>query len=140
MKSRVSRVLAVGIALAAAAAVYAQTETLTADVPFQFYVGSRLMPQGSYRVEQNADGHVAWVRATGQKAVQPVTAFAVIGNKTTEPARLVFHRYGDEYFLTQIWSGSSSLGMQLGVSAREKELAQDGVPGAVAIIRVVLVR
>jgi len=141
MKSRVNRILSVGIVLAAAMAAHAQTPRLTADVPFPFYVGTHLMPQGSYKVDETADGHVAWIRSMGQRdALQAITTFNVEGKKLTEPARLVFHRYGDEYFLAQIWTGMSSTGLALRTTTKEKELAQAGVPGAVAIIRVALYR
>ena len=138
MKSRMNRVLSVGVALAAAVlAVHAQVQqrTLTADVPFQFYVGSHLMPQGAYRVDETANGGIAWLKAMGKGSSQAVTTFSVAGSKETGTARLVFHRYGDNYFLAEIW-GASPIGQGLGVSPREKELAQAGVPRTVAVIHV----
>jgi hypothetical protein len=35
---------------------------------------------------------------------------------------LVFHRYGNQYFLSQIWDGRSNAGIELPESKREKEL------------------
>jgi hypothetical protein len=40
MKSQVTSLLSIGIALVAVAAVQAQERTVTASVPFSFYMGS----------------------------------------------------------------------------------------------------
>ena len=138
MKSRVNRILCVATALAVAVALHAQTLRTTANVPFPFYAGGQLMPQGTYYVNESGDGHIAWVRAADQNASQALTTFAVAGKKTIEPARLVFHKYGNEYFLSQIWNGESNTGLALGVSRREKELARAGVPVTLAEIHLAI--
>jgi len=58
------------------------------------------------------------------------TTNLVISNscEMTKPVgqtKLVFHRYGDRYFLNQIWVEGMSAGHQLPVNAREKEVAKD---------------
>jgi hypothetical protein len=40
---------------------------------------------------------------------------------TSTSPKLVFHRYGDEYILREVWMGSS--GYQLPQTSRERELA-----------------
>jgi hypothetical protein len=139
MKNRVARMLSIGFALAAAAAVQAQNNGVTADVPFNFYVGSHLMPQGAYRVGGVSNSGMAWLNATEKDAIQGFTTSTVIGKKTVEPARLVFHRYGEEYFLSEIWTGSGSIGKALNVSAREKELSGAASP-TLSVVRVALHR
>ena len=37
-------------------------------------------------------------------------------------AKLVFHKYGDQYFLAEIWDGQSRIGIAFPESKREKEL------------------
>jgi hypothetical protein len=37
-------------------------------------------------------------------------------------AKVVFHKYGDQYFLSQIWDGQSDIGIAFPESKREKEL------------------
>jgi hypothetical protein len=136
MKSRVTRILSIGIALAAAAAVHAQDKTVTANVPFSFYMGSNAMPQGAYRVGELSHGAVVTMRS--KDAAKSVTAQSVIGKKRMEPARLVFHRYGDAYFLAEIWTGDTSTGCALAASPREKELTQNGAAPTLAEIRLAL--
>ena len=133
MKSRVTSLLSIGIALVAVAAVQAQDKTVTANVPFNFYMGSSAMPQGSYKVDEFAHGAVVSMHA--KDTVKSVTTHQVVGKNQAEPARLVFHRYGQSYFLAEIWSGDTSVGQALAVSQREKELAQNESAPMVAVIR-----
>jgi hypothetical protein len=133
MKNVVGRLLVIGIALAGASAVYAQSKTVTADVPFSFYMGSKVMPQGAYRVSEMSGGGVIVLRT--KAASSAITAFDVSGKSLDEPARLVFRRYGETYFLSQIWIGGTSTGRAVPRSAREKELAENGPAPTLAVIR-----
>jgi hypothetical protein len=138
MNSLVNRVLTVGFALAAVVSVHAQDKTLTATVPFSFYVGASAMPQGAYRVEEMKNRSVAYIKCTDTDAAKAITAMSVAGKAVEEPARLVFHRYGDVYFLSQIWSGDGSMGMAITRSKRESELARNGMAPVLAEIRLVV--
>ncbi len=138
MKNRVAQLLSVGIALAAVAAVHAQDKTMMANVPFHFYVGSSLMPQGAYRVGEISSGTVVRISSTQTNASSAVTSLKVMGKELNEPARLVFHRYGEDYFLAQIWTGGMPVGRALTCSPREKELAQSGAAPTLAVIRIAL--
>jgi hypothetical protein len=140
MKSRVTSILSIGIALVAVAAVQAQDKTVTANVPFSFYMDSSLMPQGPYRVSTLSNGMAVWIMSMKSDATKAVTALRVIGKTRDEPARLVFHRYGEEYFLAEIWTGDSPSGGGLPRSPREKELAQSGAAPPLAMIQVSLHR
>jgi hypothetical protein len=42
-----------------------------------------------------------------------------------EIGKLVFHRYGDRYFLSQVWGTDQSTGSQLQKTAQERELARN---------------
>jgi hypothetical protein len=140
MKNRVAGIVSIGIALAAAVAVHAQDRTITANVPFRFYMGSALMPQGAYRVNEMAAGAVVRMSSMQTDATKGVAAHNVDGNRKAEPARLVFHRYGDTYFLAEIWTGDISVGRALARSAREKELAHSGAGRQLAMVQVYLNR
>ena len=140
MKNRVAQILSLGMALAALPAMHAQNMAVKADVPFDFYVGSTLMPHGAYLVNETPNNVVAWIMATEQEATKAVTTISILGTKREEPARLVFHRYGEDYFLEEIWKGDSSAGRYLPRSAREKEMARGGAGHALAVIQVALHR
>jgi hypothetical protein len=134
MKSRVTRILSIGMALVAVAAVQAQDKSVKANVPFAFYMGSTAMPQGAYAVKELAHGAVVVMKSAG--ASKSVTTHEVAGKKLMEPARLVFHRYGGDYFLAEIWTGDT-IGQALAASPREKEMAQRAMP-TLAVIRLAL--
>jgi hypothetical protein len=46
------------------------------------------------------------------------------GNDTPTKARLVFNKYGDTYFLSQVWSSGYAQGSALYQSKTERELAR----------------
>ena len=50
----------------------------------------------------------------------------------------VFRRYGETYFLAEVWAADGSVGHALGRSAREKELAQNGSAPTLAVIKLAL--
>ena len=118
MKTLMAKMLSVGIVMAAAIALHAQTKILTVDVPFQFYLGRTAMPAGAYTVSESATGAIVTLK-TANSIASLVTVNTVAKNGEINP-RLVFHRSGDSYFLSQIW-GASSVGHSLSQSAREKE-------------------
>ncbi len=134
----VSRILTAGIALAAVVAVHAQDKAVTATVPFNFYVGSTAMPQGDYRLVNVSNGAVLSISSTRNEVSKAITTIHVVGKALNEPPRLVFVRYGDVYFLHQVWTGNSSVGQALNRSQREKELARDNGSPTVAVIRLAL--
>ena len=140
MNNRVARLLSVGMALAAVVAVHAQDKAVTANVPFNFYMSSTWMPQGAYRVDKVSHGAVVRISSTGSGATKAVTTFPMVGKKQSEPARLVFHRYGDDYFLAEVWTGDESTGQAIARSPREKELAKGGSGTQLAVVQVYLNR
>ena len=135
MKRLVSRILIAGFALSGLVAAEAQTRIVTATVPFSFYMGSAAMPGGAYQVDSLATGKVIALRTRGSAKI--VTAYQVTG-KADEAPRLVFHRYGDTYFLSEIWNGNGDNGFQLARSHQEQELASNGAAPVVAVIRLAI--
>jgi hypothetical protein len=109
--------------LAATQGVRAQ-EAIKVDIPFAFSAGDAALPPGEYRVEKMAsNGAVLLIRCAEPTAsALVVTMPAGGGNQRTE-SKLIFHRYGNTYFLSQVWSAGSSSGRQLRKTAREKEAA-----------------
>jgi hypothetical protein len=102
------------------AGLRAQNVELRADVPFDFYAGNTLIPAGEYVVD--ARGPVVWLRGPGGT---PVFASNTNRTESLQPRqeRLVFNRYGNEYFLSAIWTAFTD-GRQLIPTARQKELAK----------------
>ncbi len=135
MKNLVNAMLTVGIALTAVVTANAQSKAIKADVPFNFYVGPTVMPQGAYRVDDLNNGAVVSIRSLDNDVAKAITAMNVIGKSNEEAPRMVFYRYGNTYFLRQVWTGGSPNGQAIGSSKREKELARTSPAPTLAVIR-----
>jgi hypothetical protein len=97
-----------------------------ANVPFAFKVGTTQMPAGTYAIRNDADTNVVMVRnvQTG-KSVLAMGRREAPSKKTD---KLIFHRYGSQYFLTAILGSQGSQGMALPTTKQEKELQVAYVP------------
>jgi len=118
--------LAAALALLVTTGASAQTINLKANVPFSFVVDRTTLPAGEYSVESiaNSEG-VLTIRGVDTKTARLIMSHACESVNTASHAKLVFHRYGDQYFLSQVWVGGNNRGHELLPSAREKEVAKD---------------
>jgi hypothetical protein len=82
--------------------VHAQTtdHTMSVNVPFGFELGNRHFASGVYTIKTPLQ-HV--VEIQGKTNVGMVLAINNQSNKPTKTTKIVFDRYGDHYFLRQIW-------------------------------------
>ena len=126
MRNRLFAVLAVvvvGVALAAPLA--AQSLVLKATIPFEFNFSGKVMPAGEYLIQ--ADGGSAALRLKNYESrVAAISlAFHPSGERRTagEPT-LTFNRYGDQYFLSNVWAGSTASGLEVPMTRAERELAK----------------
>jgi hypothetical protein len=106
------------------APVYAQA--LKFEVPFDFVAAQgSMMPAGEYRVTPNqpTQGLVRLASSTGASAAICL-AHAIQSSRPTDTAKLVFNRYGNQYFLSQVWSQGTDRGHVLPPSKAEREIAK----------------
>jgi hypothetical protein len=101
-----------------------------AEIPFDFVVGQKTLPAGEYVISPGNDTNKSILLI--QKADSRASAFvSTIGTdikrKQAGPY-LVFNRYGDKNFLSQVWTEFNQVGKQAVKSAQEKELIQAGGP------------
>ena len=102
-------------------AVQAQSH-LIANVPFDFHVGKKAMAAGSYEVLSISE-QVDLVNNMDTGVAAFVVKAIHVQGMYDEGAKLVFNKYGNQYFLSQIWDGRSNVGIELPKSKRETELA-----------------
>ena len=95
-----------------------------ASVPFDFSLDQKSMPAGAYEIS-SASGNVLIVRNLDTRqarlVIEPMKVQASRASDAPH-AKLVFHKYGDQYFLAQIWDGQSNTGIAFPASKHEKEL------------------
>ena len=110
--------------------VRAQSErSKVMKISFDFIVGQKTLPAGEYTVEPNRrDSDNVWLIQSRDGHVSALfTTTSVRANETQETAKLVFHKYGDRYFLSQIWETGDNDGRELRIPRRERELAKNAV-------------
>jgi hypothetical protein len=96
------------------------------DVPFDFVVGDKALPAATYDITEVA-GNAMLIRdfADGNGTV---VLFQPADGKQQLHGKLVFHKYGERYFLYQAWNADGQ-GIQVRQSKLEKEqaLASNGL-------------
>jgi hypothetical protein len=127
VKSFSMLILVVGLALGTAVvSANAQSSTrVVADVPFEFIVADRTLPAGNYDIRAMFDnGHGLLIRSRDAKASAIRMTTPLIGNGKEVKAKLVFHRYGQTYFLAEVWNGDPD-GRQLRKCSKERALQKE---------------
>ena len=123
------------VALLAAASMYAQgSQNLTVQVPFGFHVGASMLPAGEYIVSTDAGPGVVKVRSADAKSSVMILSMTTQTSTTPNEGKLVFNKYGDEYFLSQIWKAGNNTGNELRKSRREAEVAAIARRGTESIL------
>lgn len=102
-------------------------QNLRADVPFDFVVGDKTMTAGEFSVRsitQQSDAGIA-VRSADSSQSAIRLSESVQAAKAPQQSMLVFHRYGDKYYLAQIWTAGKSEGRELLKSKSERALERE---------------
>lgn len=105
----------------------AQTLRMKANVPFEFIVNGSTLPAGEYIIQSfgAVDGKTLLVGNADLHQSAIVNAIGVESSKPAGKNKLVFHRYGNRYFLVEVWTAGNDYGRQLPKSHREAEMAKD---------------
>lgn len=134
-----TKILALATALLlsslAAGLSYAEPPVLLTNIPFQFNVGNQTLPPGDYRVETQLTGsaRMQLLRQVDSNRVVILSTLPLESRVESPDPMLVFHRYGQTYFLAQIWGGGQ-IGRALPESNREKEMARWDWSSAISLL------
>jgi hypothetical protein len=122
------------VLLLAASVLFAQSKPgdLVADVPFAFVVAGRTMPPGHY-VVNNRNDDLSIHDAHNQGVFVP--AHSAQRGAHENSSKIVFHRYGDTYFLSEVWVGGNSIGKELFPSRAERKMVESGKEREIAEVR-----
>jgi hypothetical protein len=126
VKNKVTTIVAaVGLFLTLAVSISAQTPTgAEVNIPFDFSAGKANLKAGTYFITRST-GNALQIRSVDGKKTVLVNAPLTIGSRDFKAGeRLVFNRYGGEYFLTQVWL-TSEYGRQLYPSKAETAAARE---------------
>jgi hypothetical protein len=110
-----------------AGSAIAQTIHVRANIPFNFTVGSKTFPAGTYDVGTIglSDTKMLQLQARDGSSSMMIASNTAENLKPADETKLVFNQYRDRYFLSQIWAVGETRGHQLPKSSREKEVAAE---------------
>jgi hypothetical protein len=94
-----------------------------ATIPFNFRVGSALLPAGSYEID-SSQTRVIWFHSEDGHSNAAVLAVSTSG-ETKAAEKLVFNRYGDRYFLSETRNASGESEMTFARSKLEKSIRSE---------------
>jgi hypothetical protein len=145
MKNAVARrvtklgLLAAMTVIAASVSASAQSlqYRLTANIPFDFSVAGTKLQAGKYWINRSQQGSGDMVvqisSPDGHSNVTRLTIPVSVFNPVTK-STLVFHRYGDQYFLSEVWPAGAATGREFPKTRAERELARQAQDSGVAAV------
>jgi hypothetical protein len=105
-----------------AGSLQAQSYEVRAKIPFDFSVGSKQLPSGSYELfSEGRDQNLLEIRNRDQK-VSILTLTEETGNSPAYVSELIFNKYGDRYFLSEIRCTSIGMDLEVPPSKQEKQV------------------
>jgi hypothetical protein len=105
--------------------VQAQTGyQMEVNIPFDFTAGRTSLTAGIYSVKLISENMLLVRSSDGTKNVL-LLARQAEHVRTRKPARVIFNRYGDRYFLSETFFSEADLGCQVNPSRAERDLAAE---------------
>lgn len=108
------------------ASLLAGDATLWADIPFDFVISQTALPAGQYTIAIS-NGMLVMSTVDGKHTAVTLTspiATSGFGREEKHKGHLRFRQYGNESFLSGVWTGNGPEGYTVPESARQKELAR----------------
>ena len=121
MKRIAAIALFVAATLLTTGSAVAQDHRVIATVPFNFTVNDSSLPAGTYTIGSNSDNPNMLSIREWAKSVHIVTMGLTNPRDSEKVGKLVFHRYGNQYFLSEIRCGLASMNVQFPASKLEKK-------------------
>ena len=107
---------------------------MTVSVPFGFIAGDKSLPAGDYSVQVNPERGSVVLHQEGQSPLILLTNRRESIN-TSPRGKLVFKRYGANFFLSEVWNQDNATGQALTPSAAEKEMAHKKQPEQILVVQ-----
>lgn len=121
-------VLVVSLALmtAVVSANAQSANRVVSSIPFDFVVGDKTLPAGEYSLRGvTRSGEAILISGKDAKGSIILLTNVIEPNRQNSRARLVFHRYGQHYFLAEVWGGDGQNGRQFSRSRKERAMQRE---------------
>lgn len=93
-----------------------------ANIPFEFAVGGVTLPAGTYQFETHNPGRALGIWSAQERTWTLVLANPAYPRKPADSAaKVVFNRYGDRYFLSEVWGVGATVGKRILKTRQERE-------------------
>lgn len=99
----------------------AQDHAVQATVPFDFTVGSQPLPAGTYRIT-SVSSNIILIRNRDNPAIAMQSLTTNDGEEWKGNGKLVFHRYGRQYFLHEVECPAAAMSVDVPTSKLEKRV------------------
>ena len=114
------------MAMTAATAFAQERPTLKVNIPFDFSIANRTLPAGEYTVtERNAVGQTIIIRNNTAKTAACAIGRSLPAKSEANKPMLVFHRYGNQYFLAQVVHAGWLDGQELVQTRTERQAMKE---------------
>ena len=128
------RIVLCSALFAAASSAVGQTKAgdVVVDVPFVFSVAGHTLPAGHYIVAAEGTDLIRIFNPQTRGLFLP-THSGMRGK--SDGSKLVFHRYGETYFLSSVWITGNTFGKELFRSSAEREFEARRAEMELAVVR-----
>ncbi|HXF41209.1 MAG TPA: hypothetical protein VN687_15950 [Blastocatellia bacterium] len=121
-------VVALTITSMVAPAAADSSSSIRVNVPFDFTADHSILPAGKYTIQSAGVNFNRVIRLTSDDGKETVfllthTAQSI---QSRDETVVIFHRYGDQYFLFQVWAIGDTIGSEIPKSSLERE-AERGI-------------
>jgi hypothetical protein len=94
-------------------------------IPFDFKAAGQEWVAGNYEVTARVATPTVRIRNLDSQSAATVVTRAAQSGKSSDKSLLVFHKYGDTYFLNRLWLSNTYAGRELPSSLVDRELIRN---------------
>jgi hypothetical protein len=110
--------------------VQAQSLTMSVTIPFDFAVADKTFPAGEYHLQRSTDGErvITQIRSKDNALSMYLPQSHPVQDIMIQPeskSKLVFNKYGDQFFLSQVWMLGRRIGEEFPKTTRERVLQRE---------------
>lgn len=121
MKRAFATALLTAVSLMAPVGAFSESRQ-QATIPFNFTVGQRVLPAGTYVIAHVGSGVITVRGWKGKELVSVMTPVTAADQIRKNSNQLIFHKYGDQYFLSEIRGELGESSGKLRTSALEQRV------------------
>lgn len=118
------------------------THLISVTIPFEFEISGKTLSAGDYYLRRNMHGPTVVFRLYTKDSTQSFyvpSTHTVQASERVGDSKLVFNRYGKQYFLSQVWIAGRSTGEEVAKTSKERLLLREASkhrnkPDVIAVI------